>query len=128
MKCELCGATIHGRAQMVEVDGAILHVCDRCARFGKKVVPSPQPPARRSVPAARGPMFDENLVVTEDYHVLIKRAREALGLTQEELGRKLGEKTSVISKLETGKLKPSIPLARKIEHVLKIKILEEAPE
>lgn len=128
MKCELCGTTIYGRSHTVEVDGAILRVCDKCARFGKKVVLRPSPPAKRNVTTVRETMFDENLVVSEDFHILIKKAREALGLTQEELGRKLGEKTSVISKLETGKLKPSIPLARKIEHALKIKILEEAPE
>ena len=128
MKCELCGATIYGRGQTVEVDGAILRVCDRCARFGKKVVPRPTPTVRRGTVVTRKPMFDGNLVVSEGYHTLIKKAREALGLTQEELGRKLGEKTSVISKLETGKLKPSIPLAKKIEHVLKIKILEEVTE
>lgn len=128
MKCELCGATIYGRVQTIEVDGAILSVCDKCARFGEKVVLRQSPPVKRSTMVTREPMFDENLVVSEDYYILIKKAREALGLTQEELGRKLGEKTSVISKLETGKLKPSIPLAKKIEHILKIKILEEAPE
>lgn len=69
--------------------------------------------------------MSENLVIREGFSSIIKRTREKLGLTQEELGRKLGEKTSLISKLETGKLKPSIPLARKIEHILKVKIIEE---
>jgi putative transcription factor len=111
----------------VEIDGAVLQVCDRCARLGKRV--TSQPSRVKTYLPRPSLRFDdvmsENLVIREDFHVIIKRTREMLGLTQEELGRKLGEKTSLISKLETGKLRPSIPLARKIEHVLKVKIIEE---
>ena len=129
LKCELCGATIYGKASTIEIDGAILQVCEKCSRFGKRVTSRPSAiPVKRAIAPTNRLNFEEELVVREDFHILIKRAREGLGLTQEELGRKLGEKTSVISKLETGKLKPSIPLARKIEHALKIKILEEVSE
>lgn len=128
MRCELCGATSHEKLNVVEIDGAILHVCNNCARFGKKVMPRSSLPVKRDSPALKGSTYNENLVVNENFPILIKSAREKLGLTQQELGRRLGEKASVISKLETGKLKPSIPLARKIENILKIKILEEAPE
>ena len=54
-----------------------------------------------------------------------------MNLTQKELGQKVGERTSTISLLERGKLKPSIPMARKLERTLKIVLLvptEEGPE
>jgi putative transcription factor len=63
-----------------------------------------------------------------DYNAVVKKARERLGLTQEELGRRVGEKASVISKIETGRLRPSVMLARKLEHVLRIKLLESIEE
>ncbi len=61
----------------------------------------------------------------EDYNEIIKSAREGRGLTREELGKKINEKTSVITRLESKKMQPDIKLARKLEHALKIKILDE---
>jgi len=126
LKCELCGRNITGKIHTVEIEGAILRVCDKCSKLGKSVTYEKKPVIARTGFnfGVKGEGLDE-LYIREDYYKVIKEARERLGLTQEELGRKLGEKSSVISKLETGKLKPSIPLARKIEHVLKVKIIEE---
>ena len=58
-----------------------------------------------------------------DFHTIIKRARERLGLSQEELGLRINEKPSVIRLLEVGKLKPNDSLARKMENYLKIELL-----
>lgn len=58
----------------------------------------------------------------------IKKAREMLGLSQDELGRRIGEKPSVIRLLESGKLKPSDSLARKIESFLRIQLFEAVEE
>jgi putative transcription factor len=69
--------------------------------------------------------------ITPDFARLVKEARERMNLTQKELGQKVGERTSTISLLERGKLKPSIPMARKLERTLKIVLLvptEEGPE
>jgi putative transcription factor len=53
---------------------------------------------------------------------MIKEAREMRGMSQDELGRKINEKPSVISHLETGSMKPNDILARKLEHFLKIRL------
>ena len=68
----------------------------------------------------------ESLQPVEGYGDLIRRARERMGLTQEELGMKLGEKASVIRKLEREELVPDRRLAEKIKRVLRIEVL--APE
>jgi putative transcription factor len=65
---------------------------------------------------------DQEVELTSDYPKIIKGARELLGLSQEELGMKINEKTSVISHLETGSMKPDDALARKLEHFLKIQL------
>jgi putative transcription factor len=58
-----------------------------------------------------------------DFNKVIKVAREKLGMSQDDLGRKINEKPSVISHLEVGKLKPDNILARKLEHALKVQLL-----
>ena len=65
-----------------------------------------------------------------DFNLLIKSAREKMGLSQEELGRKINEKLSLIKHLESGTLKPNDVLTRKVERFLKIQLLvpEEAEE
>jgi len=63
--------------------------------------------------------------VVEDYARIIKEARERAGLTRDALAAVLGVKVSVIRRIEEGALTPPIDLARKMERVLKIKLVEE---
>jgi putative transcription factor len=44
-------------------------------------------------------------------------------LSHEDLGRKIGEKVSVLRKIESGKMTPDHRLAEKLQHALKIKLL-----
>jgi putative transcription factor len=66
---------------------------------------------------------DSGLEVDPDYPMLVKQARERLGLTQEQLGRAINVKPSVISHVETGKMKPDLALARSLMHQLRISLL-----
>jgi putative transcription factor len=132
-KCEICGSNIMGESHRIEIDGAIMVVCGRCSRLGR--------PAREALPTPtinRGPsdpvmhvyrraaavVPDEALILREDYAAVLRKARETSGLTQEQLGMKLNEKSSVVGKLESGKLKPSVALAKKLEHLMKIRLFE----
>jgi putative transcription factor len=58
--------------------------------------------------------------LVDDYPQRIKRAREDLGFTQSELANKVGEKLSIIQKLETGKMRPSDVLIDKLDRLLRI--------
>ncbi|HEX68750.1 MAG TPA: TIGR00270 family protein, partial [Candidatus Bathyarchaeota archaeon] len=66
------------------------------------------------------------LELIEDYSVKVRQARERLGLSHEDLGKKIGEKVSVLKKVETGKMVPDNVLAKKLEHALQIKLLVPA--
>ena len=61
--------------------------------------------------------------LTQDYPNKIRVSREKMGLTHEELGKKINEKASVLRNLEAGKMEPNNQLASKLEHMLKIKLL-----
>ncbi len=124
MRCEVCGKPIRGEPIYRVIEGARMMVCPECARFGTEWKPPPSRPKRRR----RADLLEEveSLQPVEGYGDLIRRARERMGLTQEELGMKLGEKASVIRKLEREELVPDRRLAEKIKRVLRIEVL--APE
>lgn len=127
--CEICGDVIKTIATKVEIDGALLRVCPVCAKLGRPLG------AAKTTGVLVRPRGDVALVKVEqeydldpEYSVIVRRARERMGLTQEELGRLLNVKPSVISHIETGKFVPDIALAKKLMHHLKVNILLPADE
>jgi len=140
MQCEVCGRKIIGKQYKATIEGAIMLVCDECAHYGTRrweVEPKPkarpiQPPKPKpptlQVPSVQKAIQEEALELVEDYPKKIRQAREKLGLTHEELGRKINERVSLLRKIETAKVSPTQSLAEKLEHVLKIKLLAPAIE
>jgi putative transcription factor len=135
LRCEVCGRKIHGSPIKAVIEGAKLMVCVECSKYGKiireeevglgqrvpKKVPVPfSARTRKKTVVAKVEITQE---VVEGYHAKIRQAREKLGLSHEELGKKINEKASVLSKLETGKMTPNNMLVTKLEHALKIKLL-----
>ena len=70
----------------------------------------------------------ETLELVGDFGQQVRQARRGLGLSHEDLGRKIREKVSVIRKIESGKMIPDLVLAEKLEHALKIKLRVPASE
>ena len=66
----------------------------------------------------------EEYEVVEDYSVRIRRARERLGWSRKVLAEKVRVSENVIRRIEDGSLMPTIDLARRLEKVLGIKLLE----
>jgi len=127
--CEVCGSPVRTTFSRVEIDGAVLRVCPRCAKRGNPLSPAPQvAPHRMQPPVLRGAKGEEDLEVDPDYDSIVKSARESLGLTQEALGRAINVKPSVISHIETRKLKPDLGLARVLMHYLKVRLLVPSSE
>jgi putative transcription factor len=132
VRCEVCGRKIHGNPIRAEIEGAKLTVCIECSKHGRiireeefeqRTPKKPLTPTfiQKKKPAqARVEITQE---VVEGYDAKIRQAREKLGLSHEELGKKINEKASVLSKLETGKMAPNNILVTKLEHALKIKLL-----
>ena len=140
MRCEVCGRKIHTDPITAVIEGARLTVCLECSKHGKIVTQNEYTPKTKPVgkPSAHIPVMTQKKKteiqvqitqeIIEDYSMKIRQAREKLGLTHEDLGKKLNEKASVIGKLETGKMPPNNILATKLEHALKIKLLTPITE
>ncbi len=135
--CEICGREIADErlCRTVVVDGALLKVCPACynrLRKQGKVQEVPQP-RTTSIPRTqkrwiktRVPrrILEEEYDIVEDYAERIRRARQRLGWSQAVLAQKVREKENVIKRIEAGRLKPSIELARRLEKILGITLLE----
>jgi putative transcription factor len=140
MPCEMCGKEVP-RLRKVQIGGSELEVCAECARFGQDV----QREAPKGTPVVSGPSavadapkaFDRpvqkkprdalsrtEMELAEDYPRRISKSRQKRGLTQEDLAKRLNEKKSVISRLETGEMRPSDRLIKKLERELDIKLRE----
>jgi putative transcription factor len=145
--CEVCGSPLRASPNRVEIDGAVMVVCNNCARLGKQVGPGAPvvsvisnrvqraSPSMRPSSAAQNAFrtmsqrpTEEEFEVDPEYHLLIRQAREKLGLSQDQLGKLLNEKPSVIRMVESKKLKPDITLTRKLMHELKINLLVSLSE
>ncbi len=108
--------------------------CEKCADLGSAHwEPEAQRPrqsakakARISVPGTSVRSISlnipEDVEIAKDYGSRVRKAREKMGLDHEALGRKISEKTSVIRKVESGKIVPDQALAAKLEHMLRIKL------
>jgi len=129
VKCELCGAEIREIAYRIVLDGAEMIVCPRCAH-GKTVLGTvrlglsqPKQVSRQKQPM-RTTREDVEEVIVDGYGDIIRQAREKMGLTRELLAVMVGEKESTLRRIEAGQLEPTIDLARKLEKVLKVKLIE----
>ncbi|MEM0007392.1 MAG: multiprotein bridging factor aMBF1 [Candidatus Bathyarchaeia archaeon] len=143
LRCEVCGRKIHGKPIRALIEGAKLTVCSECSKHGtiiweEEVKQTPMPKIKPKVALLQAPkaqaaskaqaVFESPLELVDDYDVRVRQAREKLGLTHEELGKKINEKVSVLKKVETRKIKPDDKLAVKLEHALKIKLLVPAAQ
>ena len=135
MRCEVCGRKIHGSPVRAVIEGAKLTVCIECSKHGKIIreeeIEFGQRAQKKSlafVPYVQKkkptqPKVEITQEVVEGYNSKIRLAREKMGLSHEELGKRINEKASVLSKLETGKMTPNNMLVTKLERALKIKLL-----
>ncbi|HLI45995.1 MAG TPA: multiprotein bridging factor aMBF1 [Geobacterales bacterium] len=127
MYCEICGKQIE-KPITIRFNKAILKVCEECKVIGEEVVVKPverKPIVKQQVILKKPQVRKEpEYTVREDYAREIKKARESMGITQDMLASLIGEKLSTLKKVEAGKLKPTIEMAKKLEKTLKISLLE----
>ncbi len=139
MVCEMCGKDVTFCKKVI-IEGVLLEVCTECAKFGtegekgRPTSAGPKPIIEqrlerrekrftpKDVYSESGP---EELV--EDFAARVRNARAKMGMTQKELAMKLNEKQTIISKVESGSMRPDDKLIRKLQKVLGIVLKEKAP-
>ncbi len=140
MLCELCGKDVTF-SKKVTIEGVQLQVCAECAKFGieatkpapKEVGPKPVIAQRLDVREKRARPRDvleatEREELVEDYGARIRDARAQRGMTQKDLAMKINERLTVLSKIETGGMRPDDKIVAKLEKELGIKLREKVTE
>jgi putative transcription factor len=147
MICEMCGKEVPS-THRIEIEGSVLRVCESCRKFGKLLDPLIAPSATNAAAPRQfnGPVgapvrtgrrsTEERDVFAEvpemelaaDWGLRIRVAREARNWTQEELGKRLNEKKSLVLKLESGNFRPPDETIRKVESLLKIRLRADPRE
>jgi len=118
MDCEMCGE--EEASFLILVEGAKLHVCSNCAKYGK-VLSAPSPPPKKVELKKEKPEID----VVADYGRKIREARERMKIDRKVLAELVNEKESFLERVENEKALPSATLGAKLERVLGVKLFEE---
>jgi putative transcription factor len=136
MPCEMCGKDYKG-CRLGVIDGVKMMLCSDCIRYATEVVEQSKPSQLtiktiqqkkkdlQPVKAEKDVFTKMEKELVPDWPERIKKAREKKGLTREELGFRIGERTVTISKIEKGDLRPSDKTIEKLEKELGITLLED---
>lgn len=135
-ECPVCGGVIWGGGQKVLLEGAKITVCDSCAEHGKKIPaykrqahkrrPSRQRSSSGKTYRKKKSVFNSDIEVVPDYAKRVRKARTSRNLTQEKFAQRVHEKESLIRRIESGKTKPTIELAKKLENAYNINLLQKS--
>lgn len=131
--CEICGFPIAGRPYKAVVEGVEMVLCASCysklARSGRaKPLKESERRVARAKPVRIPRRTPEMYEVVEDYPDRIREARIRKGYTLKELAQKLRISESLLRSIEQGRFKPGIDLARRMERLLGVKLLEPVEE
>jgi len=121
MRCEVCGRETP-KLIRAEIEGAELMVCGECAKLGKVLRTQEGTPKAVYMPRRETAPLIEPFELIDDFGTEIKKARERLGLTREQLAKKIFEKESVLQRIEANELEPSDELVLKLEKALNIRL------
>jgi putative transcription factor len=130
MLCELCGKETKF-LEKVNVEGVVMGVCEGCQRYGKPVDERPAPQGEQPVHSPRRIYREKDIyekmdrVLISNWAQAIEKAREKKGMTREELGAAIGERTVTIANIENEELHPTDKMIKNLEKELDITLMEK---
>ena len=133
-RCPICDGIIW-KGQKVLIEGVKMTVCNSCAQYGKKLLTKPKSTYLKKSYSTHPKSSSRNskkkideMEIVPDYAKIIRNIRTLKKLNQDQFAQKLNEKPSLLRRIESGKVKPTIKLAKKIEKVYNITLLKKSNE
>ncbi|MCX8165709.1 MAG: multiprotein bridging factor aMBF1 [Acidilobaceae archaeon] len=124
--CDICGSPAES-LRKVRIEDMEVSACPRCAsKLGSRALVAETTKAQKEEkhvqkPKPRSKM--ESFDIVEGYAEKIRKAREERGWSEAVLAQRLRVSADLIRKIESGKYKLTVGLAKSLEEVLKIKLL-----
>ena len=136
MECEICGKPVpENNPIRAKIEGSVMVVCKECSKLGKIQKEPAKPKFVKQTTKSKRPTNTQNRArsrndepaeeLIEDFSLEVRKAREAKNWSREDLGKKINERVSVITRIETGKMTPDNKVTKKLEKALNIKLLEK---
>lgn len=107
------------------IEGSEMMVCRECTKYGIVIPEKVVAKIKKSLPYSKDVFEEMNKELVDGWGKKIKEARERKGLTREQLGAKIGEKTITIAKIENEELRPPDETVKKLEKFLEINLFCE---
>lgn len=120
--CEMCGKEVSSIVQ-AKVAGTQMGVCDSCKYMGNVIETEDKRVKTHTFYKKKKNQVKFDLV--SNYVSIVNSALAKKGLDVHHLARAVNIKESSLHKYFTGKFKPEVEVARKLEGFLDIKIVEE---
>ena len=119
--CEICGKKTK-KLYKISVEGAELLVCEDCKKYGNFIGEVREV---KKVVKPKNVEVEREKEVVPDYDKIIRNIREKLNLTQIDFAKRIGIKESLLKRIEDGKKVPSLDLAKKLEKMFDVHLVEE---
>lgn len=135
MSCELCGIESRG-CRPGTIEGVRMMLCPNCIKHGEAIKEEATIQSnigraiiKRKIKSSPKDVYkDMDKELVSNWSNIIKEARKKKGLSREDLGFKIEEKTATISKIENGDLRPPDKMVAKLEKELGISLFEKVKE
>jgi len=124
MNCEMCGKS--GELNLALVEGVKMHLCTSCSKFGKSLNQHKQTKYTPTIASIKP--LESNEEVVQNFAQILKQEREKRNFEQKDFAKLLSEKESLLHKMESGHYVPSLETAKKIQRILKIRLVTEQKE
>ncbi|MEK6981929.1 MAG: multiprotein-bridging factor 1 family protein [Candidatus Micrarchaeota archaeon] len=119
--CEICGK--NDAFNLAIIEGAKVSACANCSRFGSVIGKL----GKEEGDIIQTPAYTSNEIVEEiieDAPKIIRDARTRAQMSIGDLATRLREQAHYLEKIEKGQLTPSLTIARKLEKVLHVTLVE----
>lgn len=128
MRCELCGRDVAELKRAI-IEGSEMMVCDGCTKYGKviagKAKKSPEVNLKIKRKEEKDIYEEMDKELVPDWAKKIRGERKKKGISREQLGARIGERTKIIAKLENEELHPTDEMVKNLEKELDITLLQE---
>ncbi len=126
MKCEICGK--REAKLVVIIEGAEMNACYVCGKNAKiigRIGRAQENKEEVIVEREETKGLEEEERIIEGFGEQIRKARMKIGLSREELAKKINEKESYLKHIEREEMVPNDKILKKLEKALGIKLKEK---